>query len=544
MTKYIKNVLVAAALSASCAPSNAANFTDVIPAPLKAEARDGQFELTGATRILADQAFDHEAQLLAARLRTATGFKIKLGPATEAAAPNDIVLTAQNAGADTGAEGYELAVSANGAVIRATTPAGLFYGTQSLLQLLPPEIFSTNHVSGVDWRIAGVAIEDQPRFVWRGFMLDVSRHFFTKAEVEQVLDVMALYKLNTFHWHLVDDQGWRIEIKRYPKLTAQGAWRPEVGFGLDPKATTAYDAQGRYGGFYTQRDIREVVAYAAARHITIVPEIEMPGHSSAALTAYPQFACPNAEIAVPTKGGVFTGVYCAGNDATFEFVSNILTEVTALFPGKFIHIGGDEVDKSNWRRCPLCQARIKAENLKNEGELQSWFIRRIEKIVDSRGKTLLGWSEIREGGLASSATLMDWIGGGAESAASGHDVVMTPTTYCYIDHYQSTNQSAEPKAIGGYLPLSQVYQFDPVPTDLAPEFQKHILGGQANLWTEYIPNFQQVEYMMFPRLAAIAEDVWSPKSARNWDDFQKRAALNEKRLEAKGVNYRPLSKPD
>jgi hexosaminidase len=511
---------------------------------LKAEARDGQFELTGATRILADQAFDHEAQLLAARLRTATGFKIKLGPATEAAAPNDIVLTAQNAGADTGAEGYELAVSANGAVIRATTPAGLFYGTQSLLQLLPPEIFSTNHVSGVDWRIAGVAIEDQPRFVWRGFMLDVSRHFFTKAEVEQVLDVMALYKLNTFHWHLVDDQGWRIEIKRYPKLTAQGAWRPEVGFGLDPKATTAYDAQGRYGGFYTQRDIREVVAYAAARHITIVPEIEMPGHSSAALTAYPQFACPNAEIAVPTKGGVFTGVYCAGNDATFEFVSNILTEVTALFPGKFIHIGGDEVDKSNWRRCPLCQARIKAENLKNEGELQSWFIRRIEKIVDARGKTLLGWSEIREGGLASSATLMDWIGGGAESAASGHDVVMTPTTYCYIDHYQSTNQSAEPKAIGGYLPLSQVYQFDPVPTDLAPEFQKHILGGQANLWTEYIPNFQQVEYMMFPRLAAIAEDVWSPKSARNWDDFQKRAALNEKRLEAKGVNYRPLSKPD
>lgn len=374
-------------------------------------------------------------------------------------------------------------------------------------------------------------------------MLDVSRHFFTKTEVEQVLDLMALYKLNTFHWHLVDDQGWRIEIKQYPRLTAVGAWRSTIGFGLDPKAATAYDAHGRYGGFYTQREIREVVAYAAARHITIVPEIEMPGHSAAALTAYPQFVCPNSHVAMPGNGGVFNGVYCAGNNATYAFLENVLTEVSTLFPGKYIHIGGDEVNKENWQHCPLCQARIKSENLKNEAELQSWFTRRIEKIVHAHGKILVGWSEIREGGLAPSATLMDWIGGGAESAASGHNVVMTPETHCYFDHYQSTNQAAEPKAIGGYLPLRKVYQFDPVPKKLAPEFQARILGGQANLWTEYVPNFRHVEYLMFPRLGALSEVDWSPKAARDWEDFQQRTAQNEKRLSAMGVNYRPLAKP-
>ncbi|MGA2244048.1 MAG: beta-N-acetylhexosaminidase [Verrucomicrobiota bacterium] len=547
MKNYLKILLGAAVLSAACTLMNAADVISIIPAPVKAEVREGQFQLTDATRILTDRAFRPEARLLAARLRTATGYEIKVRASTKPAAASDILLTAQDAGADTGAEGYALSISTTGVVVRATTPAGVFYGAQSLLQLLPPEIFSTNPVAGVAWRIPCVQIEDQPRFVWRGFMLDVSRHFFTKADVEQVLDLMSLYKLNTFHWHLVDDQGWRIEIKRYPKLTSQGAWRDGVGFGLDPQSTTAYDRQGRYGGFYTQREIREVVAYAAARHITIVPEIEMPGHSSAALAAYPQFACPSAQISTPTKGGVFRGVYCAGNDATFAFLGDILDEVTPLFPGKYIHIGGDEVDKSNWQHCPLCQARIKAENLKDEAELQSWFVRRMEKIVNAHGKIFVGWSEIREGGLAPSATLMDWIGGGAESAASGHDVVMTPARpidYCYFDHYQSTNQAAEPKAIGGYLPLRRVYEFDPLPEKLAPEFQTHVLGGQANLWTEYVPNFRQVEYMMFPRLGALSEDDWSPKTARDWDDFQKRTALNEKRLDVLGVNYRALSKPD
>jgi hexosaminidase len=268
----------------------------------------------------------------------------------------------------------------------------------------------------------------------------------------------------------------------------------------------------------------------------------MPGHSSAALTAYPRFACPNAKLSIRDKGGVYSGIYCAGNDESFVFIENILSEVAGLFPGKYIHIGGDEVVKSNWHSCVKCQLRIKTEGLKNEQELQAYFTRRIEKIVSAHGKTLIGWSEIREGGLAPRAALMDWIGGGAESAASGHDVVMTPTKFCYFDHYQSTNRVAEPKAIGGFLPLERVYQFEPMPDKLPAESQKHGLGGQANLWTEYVPNLRQVEYMMFPRLGALSEADWTPVEERDWENFRARAAFNEKRLDELDVNYRPLSK--
>jgi hexosaminidase len=522
----------------------AENQTVIIPAPQKAEVREGQFRLLATSQIVAGREFKNEAELLAARLRPATGFALKIKSGKTKISDGDIVLTTNAADASLGPEGYELSVTTNGVVVRATTAAGIFYGAQSLLQLLPPEIFSAQRVSTVAWTIPCVEVSDSPRFSWRGFMLDVSRHFFTKVEVEKMLDLMAVYKLNTFHWHLVDDQGWRIEIKKYPKLTKVGAWRDSIGFGLASNSATAYDAHGRYGGFYTQREIREVVGYAAARHITIVPEIEMPGHSSAALMAYPQFACSNANILMPDKGGVFTGVYCAGNDATFEFLANILKEVADLFPGKYIHIGGDEVNKSNWKHCPECQARIQSLGLKDEKELQAYFISRIEKIVNKQGKNLIGWSEIREGGLAPSAALMDWIGGGAESAGSGHDVVMTPTKYCYFDHYQSTNRAAEPVAIGGFLPLERVYLFELMPENLAPEFHTHVLGGQANLWTEYIPNLRKVEYMTFPRLEALSEADWSPKDERDWDDFKARAALNEKRLDALDVNYRPITKPD
>jgi hexosaminidase len=543
MKNSMKKIFCATLVAANCTLLHAANVTSIIPAPVQAEAHDGVFKLTPETCIASDAASKDTAAFLAERLSRATGYPLKtsVSEVSHRTFHSPVIfLTTKNASTNLGPEGYELLVTPAAVVIHAPTQTGLFYGAQSLLQLLPPEIFSTNRVTNVAWQIPCAQIKDQPRFAWRGFMLDVSRHFFTKPEVEQVLDLMALYKLNTFHWHLVDDQGWRIQIKKYPKLTEVGAWRDGVGFGLASNTTTAYDAHGRYGGFYTQHDIREIVAYAAARHITIVPEIEMPGHSSAALKAYPQFACANAQIAMPEKGGV----YCAGNKATFAFLENILSEVTKLFPGKYVHIGGDEVDKTNWRNCPDCQARIKMENLNGERELQAYFIRRIEKIVNAHGKNLIGWSEIREGGLAPSAALMDWIGGGAESAASGHDVVMTPTKYSYFDHYQSTNHATEPKAIGGYLPLERVYQFDPLPEKLAPEFQAHVLGGQANLWTEYIPNFRQVEYMMFPRLGALSEADWSPKEARNWNDFQTRAALNEKRLDVLGVNYRPLSKSD
>jgi hexosaminidase len=547
MKNPMKKIFCATLVAANCTLLHAANVTSIIPAPVKFEAHGGVFKLTPETCIASDAASRDTAKFLAERLRQATGYPLKttVPRASKKIFHGPVIfLTTENAETNLGPEGYELTVAPSFVVIHATAQAGLFYGAQSLLQLMPPEIFSSNCITGVNWQIPCAQIKDQPRFAWRGFMLDVSRHFFTKPEVEQVLDLMALYKLNTFHWHLVDDQGWRSQIKKYPKLTEVGAWRDGVGFGLASNSTSAYDAHGRYGGFYTQRDIRDIVAYAAARHITIVPEIEMPGHSSAALKAYPQFACASAQIAMPEKGGVFNGVYCAGNEATFAFLENILSEVTRLFPGKYVHIGGDEVDKTNWRNCPDCQARIKMENLNGERELQAYFIRRIEKIVNAHGKNLIGWSEIREGGLAPSAALMDWIGGGAESAASGHDVVMTPTKFCYFDHYQSTNQAAEPKAIGGYLPLKRVYQFDPLPEKLAPEFQAHVLGGQANLWTEYIPNFRQVEYMMFPRLDALSEADWSPKEARDWNDFQTRAALNEKRLDVLGVNYRPLSKPD
>jgi hexosaminidase len=540
----MKKILLATFIAVLSMPIFAADTVPIIPAPTEVSARDGTFQLSRATVIETDDAFKNEAKLLAQRLRTATGYSIKIKSLSKERHPERILLLKTDRSASATGEDYNLSVAPDNVVISAKTAAGIFYGTQSLLQLLPPEIFSPKRANA-DWQIPCVEIKDQPRFAWRGFMLDVSRHFFTKKEVEQVLDLMALYKLNTFHWHLVDDQGWRIEIKKYPRLTQVGAWRSDIGFGLDPTRSWAYDRRGRYGGYYTQKEIREVVAYAAARHITIVPEIEMPGHSSAALLAYPQFLCSNSKLdKLPQKGGIFTGVYCAGNESTFTFLDNVLSEVAQLFPGKYIHIGGDEVKKSNWMACADCQLRIRTEHLKDEKELQAYFTRRVEKILDSHGKSLIGWSEIREGGLAPSAALMDWIGGGAESAASGHDVVMTPTKFCYFDHYQSTNHVAEPKAIGGYLPLQQVYQFDPMPQNLTPELQRHVLGGQANLWTEYIPNLRQVEYMMFPRLGALSEVDWSPKEARNWDDFKTRTTVNEKRLDAMGVNYRPLSKPD
>jgi hexosaminidase len=533
-------VFFAAALTA-----NATESISVIPQPQSIKVLTGEFELNKKTIIEYDGDLA-EAKLLAATIRRSTGFNLPKPAHIRMHYNNEIVLVLEtNRINELGNEGYRLFVMKGNVSIVAATPAGLFYGSQTFLQLLPPEIFSAKKQKGISWKAPAVEISDSPRFQWRGFMLDVSRHFFTVDEVKRVLDLMALHKLNTFHWHLVDDQGWRIEIKKYPKLTEVGAWRAGIGFGLDPARTTRFDKNGRYGGFFTQKQIREVVAYAAARHITVVPEIEMPGHSSAALMAYPQFGCANAKISMPDKGGVFTGVYCAGKDETFEFVSNVLAEVAPLFPGKYIHIGGDEVVKSNWMACAECQARIKGEGLKNEHELQSFFIRRVEKIVNAQGKSLIGWSEIREGGLASSAALMDWIGGGAESASSGHDVVMSPNALAYFDHYQSTNRAAEPKAIGGFLPLEKIYtKFEPIPAKLAPEFHAHVLGGQGNLWTEYVPNVQQVEYMMFPRLGALAEVNWSPKDSRDWENFKARTAVNEKRLDVMKVNYRPLDKPD
>ncbi|HEV2691679.1 MAG TPA: beta-N-acetylhexosaminidase [Verrucomicrobiae bacterium] len=538
----MKKILCATFVAATCTLLHAAGIVSLIPQPQTVSNMPGEFELQAKTKITFAGG-EAEAKLLATTLRKSTGYKLPVSSAATLPAKSEIsFLLDTNLAEALGPEGYKLSVTFTRVGITAATPAGLFYGSQTLLQLLPPEIFSANKMRRVFWRAQCVEITDSPRFIWRGFMLDVSRHFYTVPEVEHVLDLMAMYKLNTFHWHLTDDQGWRIEIKKYPKLTSVGAWRKGVGFKLDPKSTTAYGPDGRYGGFYTQKQVRDVIAYAAARHITIVPEIEMPGHSMAALAAYPQFSCTGGPYTTDHDGGVYDGIYNVSDDATYVFLGDIVHEVAGLFPGKFIHIGGDEVPKKVWQNSAACQALMKAKGLKDEKELQSYFTARIEAIVNTNGKSIIGWSEIREGGLTPSAGLMDWIGGGAESAASGHDVVMSPTKYGYFDHYQSTNHTSEPKAIGGFLPLKQVYEFDPMPEKLAPENRAHVLGGQANLWTEYIPNIRYVEYMILPRLSALAEVDWSSKESRDWASFQNRTAVNEKRLDVMGVNYRPLSK--
>jgi hexosaminidase len=371
-------------------------------------------------------------------------------------------------------------------------------------------------------------------------MLDVSRHFLPKEFIYDFIDHLAMHKLNTFHWHLVDDQGWRIEIKKYPKLTDIGAWRVDrEDLHWNAREDRKPDEKATYGGFYTQKEIRDIVAYAQSRYVTIVPEIEMPGHTTAALAAYPQYSCTGGPFTV-LPGGVWpiTDIFCAGKDETFDFLEDILTEVLDLFPGQYIHIGGDEADKKEWKACELCQARIKTEGLKDEDELQSYFIRRIEKFIISKGRRLIGWDEILEGGLAPQAAVMSWrgTGGGIEAARQNHDVVMSPTSHCYFDYYQG-NPDDEPLAIGGFLPLRLVYSFEPVPADLSPEEAEHILGAQANLWTEYVPTPEHAEYMLFPRTAALAEVVWSTKGENIWDDFATRMERQFSRYDAAGIHY-------
>jgi hexosaminidase len=511
----------------------------LIPKPESMTVRDGAFALRPETSILVDGKSKATGKFLAERLRAATGFPFPVkSPGTSTAGA--IWLTTKASDPSLGTEGYELAVDPDSVLIRAPDEAGLFYGVQTFLQLLPPEVFAAQPASGVKWEAPAVEIKDRPRFQWRGMLLDVSRHFFTKQEVEQILDALAMHKINVLHWHLTDDHGWRIEIKKYPRLTEVGAWRKDIGFDLDPKASTAYGPDGRFGGYYTQADIREVVRYAAARHITIVPEIEMPGHSGAALAAYPQFSCTDGSGQLSKDGdtGNTDDVYCAGNDETFDFLENVLKEVFTLFPGKYIHVGGDEVSTDYWSKCAKCQARKKAEGLQNDRQLESYFIQRMEKFINAHGRSLIGWSEIREGGLAKHAALMDWIGGATEGARDGHDVVMSPNDDCYLDHYQSRDQAKEPRAIGGFLPLRMIYAYEPIPKNLEAEFQPHILGAQGNLWTEFIPNLRHAEYMIFPRESALAEVTWSPKDARNFDDFLRRLPADDRRLEQMGVNYR------
>ncbi|HZT22509.1 MAG TPA: beta-N-acetylhexosaminidase [Verrucomicrobiae bacterium] len=534
-------VIGAAALWAAPTFAAGPEAPAIIPQPQQMQLLAGEFRLGPETTIYAHFRSRRTARQLAGWLRPATGYSLPVRTKwfSDAPVPGGILLTTRNADARLGAEGYELAVTTNWVVIRAPTQAGLFYGVQTLRELLPPEIFSSNEVANAVWSMPCVQIRDWPRFPWRGLMLDVSRHFYTVPEVEKILDVMALYKLNRFHWHLVDDDGWRIQIKRYPRLTEIGAWRRSIGFGLDPQSSTAYGPDGRYGGFYTQQEIRAVVAYARARHILVVPEIEMPGHSGAALAAYPNLGASGGPYSTDRGTPFHTAVFNPANPQTFTFLENVLEEVFRLFPGPYVHIGGDEVPAGAWTNNPECVALMHREGLHNEAELQSWFTRRMARFITAHGKIPIGWSEIMRGGLATNVVVMDWIGGGAEAARAGHDVVMSPTAYCYLDHYQSTNRAAEPRAIGGYLPLQQVYSFEPIPADLPPPFQSHILGAQGNLWTEYIASLSHAEYMIFPRECALAEVVWSPPQTRDWDDFVRRLQVSEQRLDELGVKYRP-----
>lgn len=414
-------------------------------------------------------------------------------------------------------EAYDLVIGPGSARLTASSPAGMLYGLHTFLQLC--------RIDGSEVLVIGAEIADQPRFAWRGMHLDVSRHFFPVSFIKIYIDLLARHKMNMFHWHLCDDQGWRIEIPAFPRLTEVGAWRIEDG--------------NRYGGFYSRSDIADIVEFARKRCVTIVPEIEMPGHAMSALTAYPEYSCTGGPFTVPTTWGVFDDVYCAGNEKTFAFLEAILSDVASLFPGPMIHIGGDECPKERWRAHDLCQQRMQQEGLGDEDQLQSYFIRRIAKYLNTIGKRLVGWDEILDGGAPAGSTIMAWRSAekGIEAARAGHDVVMCPMTHCYFDHYQA-DPAGEPKAIGGFSPLDKVYAFEPIPDGLPAELQDRIVGAQANVWTEYMPDSDHVEYMTFPRLCALAEVLWSPRSMRLWDNFAARLRSHIKRLDKIGVKYR------
>lgn len=432
-------------------------------------------------------------------------------------------------------EGYSLSIQPKLIRIEAKDASGFFYAIQSLLQLMPAEFLNPEMPEWSILEIPCMDIEDFPRFSYRGMHLDVARHFFSVSDIKKYLDLMAMHKMNRFHWHLTDDQGWRIEIKKYPRLTEVGAKRKETMKGH-------YDEQqwdGKpYSGYYSQDEIKEVVDYARQLCIEVIPEIEMPGHALAALASYPELSCTGGPFETATSWGVFDDVFCT-KEPVFKFLEDVLEEVCMLFPGKYIHIGGDECPKTRWKACSLCQTRIRTEGLKDEHELQSWFIKRINQFIESKGKQIIGWDEILEGGLAPGATVMSWRGteGGIAAARLNHDVIMSPASHCYFDHYQA-EPDVSPLAIGGFTPIEKVYAFEPVPFDsLSDEQQKHILGAQGNVWTEYLPLFSLVEYMAYPRACALAEVVWSDKSSRNWNDFSSRLIRHLQKLMLKQVNF-------
>lgn len=527
MKRCLLSILLLAFLSSAFAQ----NRYDIIPKPKQLQVQSGVFKITDKTTIAILQnnvEMLNIAELLQYQLLTTFGKKPEIVSEETGGIQFKTV-------AGIPEEAYKLVVSTNQVIISASTPNGHFYALQTLMQLMPTQIYSSSKQGAeVKWEIPACTIYDEPRFEFRGGMLDVGRHFMPVAFVKKYIDLLAMHKLNKFHWHLTDDQGWRIEIKKYPKLTSIGSKRKETMKGH--YTDNAYD-NTPYVGFYTQEEVRDIVKYAASKYIEVIPEIEMPGHALAAITAYPELGCEKKTYETGTRWGVYDDIFCP-TEQTFTFLQDVLTEVIDLFPGKYIHIGGDEAPKRVWEASQFVQNLKKEKGLKDEHEVQSYFIKRMDDFISSKGKKMIGWDEILEGGISPNAIIMSWRGeeGGIAAAESNHYAIMTPTSNVYLDYYQS-DPTTEPLAIGGFLPLEQVYNYNPIPKALAADKRKYILGTQANLWTEYIKTPEYAEYMLFPRLTALAEVAWTPNESKNYDDFTKRLNTHFERLRFKGVNY-------
>nr|WP_278581038.1 glycoside hydrolase family 20 protein [Bacteroides intestinalis] len=537
--KKLNHALLAGALAlvcASCGTEQEANY-QVIPLPQEVSLTQGNpFKLNGNVLIAYPEnnaLLQRNAEFLSEYIRQSTGY----APKTKAIAAGEQVKNAITLGLDpdiANKEGYVLTTTPEGISINGQTENGVFYGIQTLRKSIPAE------AKGATILIPAGEIKDEPRFSYRGMHLDVGRHFFPIEFIKKYIDLLALHNMNTFHWHLTEDQGWRIEIKKYPKLTEIGSQRSRTVIGRN---TQEYD-NTPYGGFYTQEEAKEIVKYAQERYITVIPEVDLPGHMLAALAAYPEMGCTGGPYEVCPRWGVFEDVLCIGNDKTMQFLEDVMSEIIEIFPSEYVHIGGDEAPRDRWKECPKCQARIKAEGLKAdknhtaEDRLQSYCMTRIEKFLNSKGRRIIGWDEILEGDVAPNATVMSWRGasGGIKAAQMGHDVIMTPNTYCYFDYYQTADTKDEPLGIGGYVPIEKVYSLDPT-FDLNEEQKKHIIGAQANLWTEYIATTEHVEYMVLPRMAALAEVQWTQPEKKDFKDFTTRLASLMKFYQRDGFNY-------
>jgi len=540
--KNVQIAIILAAITAVCpAAERPGELVSIIPQPVSIEYDDGYFQIGPETRVVAENEAAAEAAKLIDALAPAMGFKLSLAD-TSQRRRGAIMLELEKDLAKLGDEGYTLRVMPRRILIRAKGPAGLFYGIQTLRQLLPEQVFSKTKAEGVEWKVPCVRITDYPRFGWRGLLVDPARHFIPKQDLMRFIDIMALHKYNSLQIHLTDDTGWRIEIRKYPKLTQTGAWMDFTTMRKGDGADASSDK--RPGGFYSQDDIRQIVKYASERYINIVPEIEMPAHTGAAIISYPEIGLyPEKLSALPVeKRWAANERVLAPRPKTVEFMKNVLTEVMELFPSRYIHIGGDEANIEHWKKSEEMQALKRKLGLKDETELHSWFIKQMDSFLTSHGRRLIGWDEILQGGLAPGATVMSWRGqqGGITAANAGHDVVMAPTSHTYFDYYQGPSDK-EPLAIGGDLPLEKVYGFEPIPQDIAPDKVGHVLGVQGQLWGEFISTTRHLEYMAYPRASALAEVGWSPKTAKNYEDFLTRLGCHLRRFDIAGIKYR---KPD